>query len=313
MKSTIKSYFILSLTLCLINTGALNAQIKLQPKELSKENMVIPVSVKDEQDVKEMVEHFLMIAGNYDIDAMSKLMTTNANIGISRYKEGNWNTETKTVQEFINSVKDKAKKPYYETISQFNITLSEGRLAFVKADAIIYSYGLPVTQVADFFTLIKENDNWKFLSLSFTSKPIAAEKAVYDAKMFAKGYAQAWGSQKPDFVASFFTESGTLKVNNGDPAKGYSAISKVAEGFMTACPNMTVTMDSLSTTAKGTTFKWTLKGTNTGPKGTGKQVQISGFEQWKLSDTGLIMESTGSYDKLEYERQLKNGFGTTNK
>ena len=124
---------------------------------------------------------------------------------------------------------------------------------------------------------------------------------------FGKKYAQAWCSQKPDSVAAYFSDSGSLTVNNGTPAVGRQAISKVAESFMTAFPNIIVAMDSLSTTSKGTEFHWTLTGTNTGPNGTGKKVKISGVEIWQLDYKGLIKQSLGSFNADEYERQLKYG------
>lgn len=126
---------------------------------------------------------------------------------------------------------------------------------------------------------------------------------------FGKRYSNAWCSQKPGSVAEFFSEDGSLTVNSGTPAVGRQAISKVAESFMTAFPDMIVSMDSLSTTSKGIEFHWTLTGTNTGPKGTGKKVKISGFELWQLDDKGLIKQSQGSFNAEEYDRQLKYGVG----
>lgn len=128
-------------------------------------------------------------------------------------------------------------------------------------------------------------------------------------KSFGKKYAEAWCSQKPDSVASYFANNGSLTVNNGSPAIGRVAIAKVAEGFMTAFPDMVVTMDSLTTTSNGTEFHWTLTGTNSGPNGTGKKVRISGFELWQIGNDGLIQESKGSFDAEEYNRQLKYGVG----
>src|ERR1043166_6382300 len=93
---------------------------------------------------------------------------------------------------------------------------------------------------------------------------------------FGKKYAQAWCSQKPESVAAFFASEGSLKVNNDAPAIGRAAITKVASGFMTAFPDMMVSMDSIVTTANRTEFHWTLTGTNSGPGGTGKNVRISG-------------------------------------
>lgn len=124
---------------------------------------------------------------------------------------------------------------------------------------------------------------------------------------FGEKYAKAWCSQQPDSVAAFFAEDGSLTINNGTPAVGRAAIAKSAEGFMTAFPDMIVSMDSMPTTSKGTEFHWTLTGTNTGPNGTGNKVKISGVEIWKFDSDGLIKESMGSFDADEYNRQLKEG------
>ena len=124
---------------------------------------------------------------------------------------------------------------------------------------------------------------------------------------FGKKYSEAWCSQKPASVAAFFSTNGSLKVNADSPAVGREAITKVAEGFMTAFPDMIVAMDSLITNPNGIEFHWTLTGTNAGPGGTGNKVKVSGFEVWNFSEDGLIEKSIGSFDAAEYNRQLKDG------
>jgi predicted ester cyclase len=149
-------------------------------------------------------------------------------------------------------------------------------------------------------------------------------------KNFAKRYAEAWCSQNPESVAAFYTENGSISINNGPPAVGRAAIAKEAQAFMTTFPDMVVTMDKLVCDEEGTKFHWTLTGTNTGPGGTGKRVRISGYELWKIDNgaggsratwtgkpervdeqggesinNGLIAESKGRFDAADYERQLK--------
>jgi len=124
---------------------------------------------------------------------------------------------------------------------------------------------------------------------------------------FGKKYSAAWSSQKPESVAAFFADNGSLKVNTDSPAVGREAISKVAQSFMTAFPDMVVAMDSLITNPNGTEFHWTLTGTNSGPGGTGNKVRVSGFEVWTFNEDGLIEKSTGSFDADEYNKQLIEG------
>src|SRR6476660_6496526 len=122
---------------------------------------------------------------------------------------------------------------------------------------------------------------------------------------FAKRYAKAWCSQNPESVAAFFSENGSISINNGPPAVGRVAIAKEAQAFMTTFPDMIVTLDKLELRGDRTAFHWTLTGTNTGPGGTGKRVLISGYELWKIDNDGVIAESKGNFDDDDYERQLK--------
>lgn len=122
---------------------------------------------------------------------------------------------------------------------------------------------------------------------------------------FASRYTAAWCSQDPARVASFFEERGSLKINDGEPAVGRDAITRSAQGFMTAFPDLVVRMDQVVVHGGRAEYHWTLTGTNTGPGGTGRSVRISGFEEWRLGPGGLIAESLGHFDAAEYERQLK--------
>ncbi|MEO8449250.1 MAG: ester cyclase [Gemmatimonadota bacterium] len=124
---------------------------------------------------------------------------------------------------------------------------------------------------------------------------------------FAQRYADAWCSGKPENVAAFFSPQGSLSVNGGEPSVGRAAIAETARGFMTDFPDIVVTFDDLVLDPRGTTFHWTLIGTNTGPGGTGKRVRISGFEVWRLDGDGLVAESKGQFDSAEYQRQVEHG------
>jgi len=121
---------------------------------------------------------------------------------------------------------------------------------------------------------------------------------------FGTRYAAAWSSQSAAAVAAFFAEQGSLQINAGTPSVGRVAIIAAAQSFMTAFPDMLVSMDELSLHGDHTTFRWTLTGINTGPNGTGKLVRISGYEQWIFSENGLIHESKGHFNEAEYQRQL---------
>ncbi len=130
-----------------------------------------------------------------------------------------------------------------------------------------------------------------------------------DLTDFAKRYASAWCSQKPDAVAAFYAEDGVITVNGGTPAVGRAGVAASAKGFMTAFPDLVVTFDKLKQTPRGVEFHWTLIGTNSGPGGTGKMVKISGQELWVFDQDGLVKKSIGSFDTTEYNRQVTWGHG----
>jgi uncharacterized protein (TIGR02246 family) len=124
---------------------------------------------------------------------------------------------------------------------------------------------------------------------------------------FATRYAAAWSSQDPARLASFYAEGGTLVVNGGPASTGRDAIAATAGSFMTAFPDMVVSLDRLDIAGDHPVFRWIWTGTNTGPGGTGKFVRMTGHEEWTLDANGLIAKSEGHYDEAEYQRQLKVG------
>jgi predicted ester cyclase len=124
---------------------------------------------------------------------------------------------------------------------------------------------------------------------------------------FATLYTAAWCSQDAASVAAHFAEHGSLKINDGAPAVGRTAITASAQAFMTAFPDMVVSMDSIEAEGNHAIYRWTLAGTNTGPGGTGQAVRFSGHEEWTIGADGLVQESLGHFDEAEYQRQLQHG------
>ena len=101
---------------------------------------------------------------------------------------------------------------------------------------------------------------------------------------------------QPASVAAFFSEDGSLRVNDEPPPVGRAAITGVMHSFMAAFPDLQVAMDDFLVRGDEAKYHWTLTGTNTGPQGTGKSVRISGLERWRLGRDGLTASSLGSFD-----------------
>ncbi|HEY9115101.1 MAG TPA: nuclear transport factor 2 family protein [Bacteroidales bacterium] len=261
----------------------------------------------EEAEIKALIEDLLFAAGNYNIEDLDEMVSDKANLGIAVFRDGVWKNSVVTISEYFENVRNRKLEPYYEPVNEYIIHVNEGQIAFVWADATLCKYGVPRTNNIDNFTLIKEDGEWKFLNLSFTNKQLPEESRKYNIEIFARSYAQAWGSNRPGFVASYFAEDGSIRVNEGEPAIGRDAITKFAEGFMTDLPDMIVRYDSIVSKTDGTEFHWTLIATNTGPGGTGNKIKVSGYEFWQLDENGIIRNSQGHFPSKEYNRQLKFG------
>lgn len=62
---------------------------------------------------------------------------------------------------------------------------------------------------------------------------------------FAIRYTLAWCSQDAAAVAAFFSQNGSLTINDSVPAVGRGAVTEVASNFMEAFPDLRVVMDEL--------------------------------------------------------------------
>lgn len=134
---------------------------------------------------------------------------------------------------------------------------------------------------------------------------LAMLPSLPELRNFAARYTAAWCGHDPGRVAAFFSEGGSLRVNDDPPAVGRNAVAEVAQSFMSAFPDLRVAMDDLLLRGDEAEYHWTLSGTNTGPGGTGRTVRISGIEKWRIGADGLIVSSQGHFDVAEYRRQLE--------
>jgi len=121
---------------------------------------------------------------------------------------------------------------------------------------------------------------------------------------FAIRYAAAWSGQDPAAFASFYAGNGSLRINDDEPAIGRAAVEQTAREFMTAFPDMNITLVEVRQAGDTIEFHWRWTGTNTGPGGTGSRVDLTGYEQWTFDSNDLILESLGHLDEAEYQRQL---------
>ena len=262
----------------------------------------IPDSVRLE--IINTVEKILVAAGNYNADDLRELCYNNAPIASISQKEGEWRTNYRSIQDYLDICGSDELLPFVELVSEYDIITTGDHMALVKADAVVNRFGMPGKREVNNMLLVKDSGQWKMLSIAWPVYELPKGEKGFNMEIFAIGYARAWCSQRPDFVAQYFAEDGVLKVNDGEPAVGRKAIADVAQSFMTTFPDMMVYLDSLSYEEEGVKFHWTLTGTDAGPEGKGNKVKISGYELWQMNDDNRIENSLGYFSAEEYERQL---------
>jgi hypothetical protein len=76
---------------------------------------------------------------------------------------------------------------------------------------------------------------------------------------------------------------------------------------MVAFPDLQVLLDRVVPQGDRVEYHWTLTGTNSGPGGTGHRVRIKGYEDWRMGEDGLIVDSQGHFDGEAYQHQLEHG------
>ena len=95
---------------------------------------------------------------------------------------------------------------------------------------------------------------------------------------------------------------------NGGEQKDRAGLLEMVGGYVTAFPDMSFTVDDMTTEGDKLFARWTVTGTNTGPMGempaTGKSIEIPGHlvvrfegdmlaEEWELFDEALMMQQLG--------------------
>ncbi|MBC8475713.1 MAG: nuclear transport factor 2 family protein [Gammaproteobacteria bacterium] len=86
---------------------------------------------------------------------------------------------------------------------------------------------------------------------------------------------------------------GRLPFNGEAPSSGRVEIAAMAQSFYDAFPDLVVEIDEIRSTASHAVYLWTLKGVHAE---TGNYVKVSGRENWRLGEDGLIADSVGNFD-----------------
>jgi hypothetical protein len=132
----------------------------------------MPDRTSDEQTVRLLVEQLVTAAGTYDFDTFGAMMAAHANVGWASFRDGAWTTTTMTAEDFIAEARSEVD-PILSTepVDDWTVHVDGGHLAFVRADAVLHIDGRPERHNIDYFTLIKQDGVWKFLTVSYVGRP----------------------------------------------------------------------------------------------------------------------------------------------
>ena len=148
-----------------------------QSNQTSKNTLNEDLEILEEKIIKSVIENFLISIGNYKIDSLATMFTDNANISGASLKNGIWRSYTMTIQEFLATLRSSPNpEKYREPVNHWTIHIDGGRLAFVRADATLFKDGKAQSHNIDYFTLLKEDGQWKILNGSYVSQPMEPEK-----------------------------------------------------------------------------------------------------------------------------------------
>lgn len=127
-------------------------------------------SKDDESAVKAAVENFLLALGDDDQEKAKTMFLPNANIASISAKDGEYKIYTASAEQYIAQREGKQNRKFKEPVRKYTVNISQGLLAFVRADATVYYDDVASHHTNDFFILMKDNGVWKILSGSYTTE-----------------------------------------------------------------------------------------------------------------------------------------------
>lgn len=131
---------------------------------------------EDEQAVKGLVESFLVAVGDGDLKALPGMFASNANIGTASLRDGSWVTSTMTFDEWLKTLNARTTwTRFREPVTEFTVHVEDAQMAFVRADATVFVEDQARSHNIDYFTLVREDGAWKFLSASYVAKPVPSD------------------------------------------------------------------------------------------------------------------------------------------
>ena len=130
-------------------------------------------SVSAADELKALVERFLLNLGDHEVDKVAADLASKAIIVITRERDGQWTNSQQTGDEWIAAMR-RATSPtiFREPLTNVIVTIDSDHLAYVRADFRILRDGKAVSYGVDTFTLVREPTGWKVAVIAYTSIPL---------------------------------------------------------------------------------------------------------------------------------------------
>lgn len=194
-------------------------------------------NTSDEQEVQAVVNDFLVALAERRLDELPAMFAPGANIGVFRLRDGVWTSSTKSFEEWYEPIRSvPAYEPYEEPVSEWSVRVEYGRMAFVRADALIIANGKTRSRNIDYFTLMKLDGQWRFLSASYVATPPADAEAMTGAAAVLAAE-DAWIRAEIDgdeaVLRRVIDDQFTLNYSNGTTAGKEQLINTVTNWSMT--------------------------------------------------------------------------------
>jgi len=132
----------------------------------------------DRKAVQDAVEAFLLHLGDHEYDKVANDFAAKSIIIVVRERPASgagpveWTNSYQTGEAWLEGLKKNPNPTTFrEPLTNVNVTIDSGRLAYVRADFTTVRDGKVGSSGVDQFTLTLENGAWKIAAIAYTSLP----------------------------------------------------------------------------------------------------------------------------------------------
>ena len=124
------------------------------------------------KDIQATVESLLKDLGNLKVDSLVDYFTSDAVLVVARERQGVFNNSVETAENLLERMRnDPNPSRFEERISNVEITIDSGQLAYLRANFDIVREGKVVAKGVDVFTLLRDGKGWKVAAIAYTNVP----------------------------------------------------------------------------------------------------------------------------------------------